>query len=119
MKKQIKLADLSKEIKLDIIGTLFLYDSCHIEHENGKTIVATSYCLKSKYAEDSWISQEFTREELGITFEGNDEWCKRCSEYGWSKAEKDEDRQAILKKVQSEFDEIAQKEIERIEKEAR
>ena len=64
MKKKLNFLDLPHEIQIDIIQHLYSYSECHVEHSHGKMEVCTSYCLMSKYPEDHWISQEFTKDDL-------------------------------------------------------
>lgn len=74
---KIKFEELPHEIQIEIIETLYSYKECHIEHRHGKMEVCTSYGLKSKYAEDEWISQPFTKDDLDI-------YCPRPWGYEWA-----------------------------------
>lgn len=62
MQKLINFEELPEPIQLEVVKTLFFYDSCHIEGRGDHMEVCTSYCLKSSYARDEWISQEIKRD---------------------------------------------------------
>lgn len=119
MENIINFKNLPADTQIDIIRTLFFYRDCHIEHAHGKMEVCTSYCLKSKYAEDEWISQEFTKEDFGIRFSGNDAWYKAWTslerEYHKKWADIDDE---IKDRFSADFDKlidaIAKEELERI-----
>lgn len=74
MEKRISLFKIDHELAIEIIRTLYSYDRCHLEHANGKTEVCVSYCLQAKYAEDFWISQEFTKHDLSCHFSASKLW---------------------------------------------
>lgn len=94
MEKRIDILKIDRELAIDIIRTLYSYDRCHLEHANGKTKVCTSWCLQSKYAEDSWVSQEFTKEDICCHFSASSLWntmTRRWERMG------DEQKNAIIK----------------------
>lgn len=96
----IKFAELPHDIQIDIIVTLQSYDSCHVEHANGKMSVQVSHMLKKTYADDEWISQEFKRGERFKSYfrrSWGDEWYNMCQ--GWEYMTNEE--KAIMNKAGS------------------
>lgn len=124
MENIINFKSLPTNIQLGIVRTLFFYKDCHIEHAHGKMEVCVSYCLKSKYAEDEWISQEFAKEDFGIRFSGNDAWFK-----AWNSLEQENHKKwadiddEAKAKCSADFDKMieakAKEELARIIEEAR
>lgn len=119
----LNFKNLPTDIQIDIISTLYFYDECHVEHARGKMTVQTSYCLKSRYDEDEWISQEFTQEKLDIHFDGNNAWYR-----AWKSLEQEHNKKwadiedEAKKKCSADFDKMikekAKEDLERIIKEA-
>lgn len=120
MEKILDFKTLPDEIKIDIVITLFNYNECHIEHAHGKMSVATSYCLKSSYADDEWISAPFTKKELGIKVEGwrlwDDAWIglERQKDKKWSDIDI-ESKTKLSDDFNKKMVELARVEIKRIE----
>ena len=121
---KVTFKTLPADIQNKIVSTLYFYNDCHIEHAHGKMEVATSYALKAKYAEDEWISQEFTREELGITYDGNYAWydawnaLERKHNKKWAEID-NEAKEKCSEDFNTMIEERAKKDVERIIKEAR
>lgn len=124
MKNIINFKNLPTDIQLDVIRTLYFYDGCHIEHSHGKMSVQTSYCLKSHYADDEWISQEFSKQDLNISFSGSNAWVKAWTtlERKYNKQWADIERE-VKDKCRADFNKMieakANEDLERIIKEAR
>ena len=110
---------LSKDIQKEIVRHLFYYSDCHIEHANGVSSVQVSYMLKSKYADDEWISGEYTKEEFGIKFDGNYAWEKAWTSLenqhrkSWENIDS-ESKKKCYKEFEEFIDRKAEEEVERI-----
>ena len=120
---KININQLPHDIAIEIIRKLFYFADCHLEHAHGTMKVVTSYTLKNNYAEDEWISDKFTRKELGITFNYDDAWFKAWNELErkYHKSWEQIDRESI-EKCYADFDKMieakAEEELERILKES-
>lgn len=121
---KININQLPHDIAIEIIRTLFAFVDCHVEHAYGKMRVATSYALKNNYADDEWISDEFTRKELGITFNYHDAWFKAWNELEhenhkpWEQIDR-ESKEKCYADFNKMIEAKAEEELERILKEAR
>ena len=121
---RLNFKNLPTDIQIDVITTLYSYNRCHIEHENGKMKVMTSYALLSKYAEDQWISQDFTREDFNIRFDANNAWYRAWTSFEtklnkrWADME-DEERDQCSADFDKMCKEKAKEDLERIIREAR
>lgn len=66
MEKKIEFETLDHETQVKIVETLLSYDKCHVEHANGKNEVTPNWCICATYPEDSWVSQDFAREDFDL-----------------------------------------------------